>query len=126
MASPSSVPSAVSLAGDCARRYREISGAAVAEGADADLERLADFFLDQHTLETVFIDQLIVWGPFREASNLGILRSPIFSAAQLCSIQSRRMWIFCWKLRRRNWANRISCRPWMVSRRRVLQRNDHT
>lgn len=69
MAEPSRVPSAVQLAQACAARYREISGTSLRAGAESDLEQLTDFFLDQHTLATVFLDRLVVWGPFREPSN---------------------------------------------------------
>lgn len=69
MAGPSRVPSAFDLAQACSARYLEISGSAVPAGAESNLEQLADYFLDQHTLATVFLDRLVLWGPFRDPAN---------------------------------------------------------
>lgn len=68
---PSRVPPASELAQSCARRFTQSTGSPVPDGAETDLEKLAEFFFAQPDFWRLFLEKLIDWGPFKRGPNAG-------------------------------------------------------
>lgn len=71
MAAPSSVPSAAAVARQCAESYVTQVGATIPPEVANDLERMALWFRQKHTLENLFIGQLVPWAQFNTTCNEG-------------------------------------------------------
>lgn len=71
MGKPSSAPSAREVAQICFDKYVASTGVAVAAPLRDDLEKLADYFFDKGTLQSVFIASLVPWQRFVRRPNAG-------------------------------------------------------
>lgn len=71
MGKPSSAPSAKDIAQICFDEYAASTAAALDVVLRDDLEKLADHFYDNKTLQSVFIAHLVPWGRFVRPSNAG-------------------------------------------------------
>ena len=71
MAPPSRAPSAASVAAACFDEYALMANPGLDPGLRVDLEALAEHFLAQNTLKTVFIDRLVPWQKFFGPPNSG-------------------------------------------------------
>ena len=68
---PSRVPAAAELAQSCARTFTQFTGMPVPDGANVNLETLAEFFFRDHIRWRLFLEQLVKWGPFVRGPNAG-------------------------------------------------------
>ena len=73
MAPPSHVPGATDLAGAAAARFHEITLSDVPAGSERDLALLANFFLANHNLVSLFLNRLVEWKTFHRDHNKGHL-----------------------------------------------------
>ena len=75
MSAPSSVPSAASLAEQCATLYEESSGNTLPPEMHWNIELLADYFAGRRTLESIFLADVMLrvpgFGTFFRDPNLG-------------------------------------------------------
>jgi len=71
MGKPSSAPSAKEVAQTCFDKYVASTGVALAAPVRDDLEKLADYFFDQGTLQSIFIASLVPWHRFVRRPNAG-------------------------------------------------------
>src|SRR6266576_2616557 len=71
MAPPSSAPSARDVAVHASTKCREHTGAAVPNGSETDIEKLASFCYASPALWAGFRDQYIDWKRFKGDPNLG-------------------------------------------------------
>jgi hypothetical protein len=71
MAPPSNLPAAWRVAESCFDKYRSTVDPDCDVGMRNDLERFAQHFADQHTLESVFIESLVPWNDFVRPPNQG-------------------------------------------------------
>lgn len=69
MAKPSRVPSAAQLARESAAKYLTVTGAAIPDEFDGNLEGLAKYFLSRNIFYSLFLKRLIQWEVFRHGSN---------------------------------------------------------
>src|SRR5579862_1682831 len=68
---PSRVPAASELAKSCARAFTQLTAMPVPDGADLNLEMLAEFFFSDRIRWRLFLEQLVEWGPFVRGQNRG-------------------------------------------------------
>src|ERR1700733_13550612 len=71
MGKPTLAPSAKEVSQICFDSYVASTGAALYPGMRDDLETLADYFYDNHTLQSVFIAGLVPWSRFVRPPNAG-------------------------------------------------------
>lgn len=71
MAPPSSLPAAAAMAAACFDEYTAMAHPACDMALRTDLEALARHFVNQQTLESVFIDRLVPWRAFVRPPNGG-------------------------------------------------------
>jgi hypothetical protein len=71
MALPSRVPSAKALALACAAKYESQSGISLPSNIRDDLEELCKFLLARNQFYTLFLENIVEWGPFRRNPNKG-------------------------------------------------------
>jgi hypothetical protein len=71
MASPSSLPSALRVAGMCFDEYQLKIDPLIDPALRIDLEALAEHFVGLNTLKTVFIEHLVPWKEFERPPNPG-------------------------------------------------------
>src|ERR1700681_4036245 len=71
MGKPTMAPSAKEVSQSCFDKYVVSTGAVLAPALREDLEKLADYFYDNHTLNTVFIPGLVPWDRFVRPPNAG-------------------------------------------------------
>lgn len=71
MSSPSEIPSAISLAQICGRKYHEYTGTHLPDHLNSNIEEMANHFIDRNEFQSVFIDQLVPWDMFSSKPNSG-------------------------------------------------------
>jgi hypothetical protein len=71
MGKPAAAPSAKEVSQVCFDSYTASTGAALDATLRDDLEKLADYFYDNHTLQSVFISSLVPWDRFVRPPNAG-------------------------------------------------------
>ncbi|MGH3428117.1 MAG: hypothetical protein ACRDQZ_11225, partial [Mycobacteriales bacterium] len=71
MGKPTRAPSAAEVAQICFDKYVAFTGATLDPGVRNDLEKVADYFYDSHTLQSVFIAGLVPWDRFVRPPNAG-------------------------------------------------------
>lgn len=71
MAPPSRLPSAARVSEACFEKYVTTIDPKFDPALKYDLEKLAQHFADQRTLQTIFIDSLVPWGEFVRQPNKG-------------------------------------------------------
>ena len=69
MSPPTHLPSAAALAQTCAERYTQLTGTQLPDEVQADLERLADYFLKLNRFQELL--SFIPWGTFFRKPNAG-------------------------------------------------------
>ena len=69
MSPPTHLPSAAALAQTCAERYTQLTGTQLPDEVRADLERLADYFLELNRFHELL--SFIPWGTFFRKPNTG-------------------------------------------------------
>jgi NAD-dependent SIR2 family protein deacetylase len=81
---PSSLPTAQSLAGDCADKHYQLTTERLGMTESTNLEALASLFYGRGNLESYFIGRLVEWGPFLGTPNRGHLAIADFILCSAC------------------------------------------